>query len=115
MLENLRLAVRSQLGFTSLRLPSSGRHGSLWRGLFWSSRSRRSGSLPLVSADPPHPPQEGGGARAEEPSPPSPVGAEGGALSLLPRKAPPPGAVEAVVSVVTEPAPPPQFKLHPGR
>ncbi|CAL8374079.1 unnamed protein product [Boreogadus saida] len=107
VLENLRLAVRSQLGFTSLRLPSSGRHGSLWRGLFWSSRSRRSGSLPLVSADPPHPPQEGGGARAEEPSPPSPAGAEGGALSLLPRKAPPPGAVEAVVSVVTEPAPPP--------
>ncbi|KAF3833405.1 hypothetical protein F7725_024609 [Dissostichus mawsoni] len=51
VLENLRLAVRSQLGFTSLRLPSSGRHSNLWRRLFTFPRSRRSGSLALVSAD----------------------------------------------------------------
>ncbi|KAJ3609696.1 hypothetical protein NHX12_024207 [Muraenolepis orangiensis] len=105
VLENLRLAVRSQLGFTSLRLPSSGRHSNLWRGLFWSSRSRRSGSLPLVSS----PPQEG----SEDPPPPSPAGAEGGTLSLLPRKAPPPGAVEATVSVVTENPPPPPLPPPP--
>ncbi|KAM9824295.1 low-density lipoprotein receptor-related protein 12 [Neosynchiropus ocellatus] len=52
VLENLRLAVRSQLGFTSLRLPSSGRRGSshtLWPRLF--SRSRRPTPLALVSAD----------------------------------------------------------------
>ncbi|KAF3833403.1 hypothetical protein F7725_024607 [Dissostichus mawsoni] len=42
---------RSQLGFTSLRLPSSGRHSNLWRRLFTFPRSRRSGSLALVSAD----------------------------------------------------------------
>uniref|UniRef100_A0A3Q3DLK4 Low density lipoprotein receptor-related protein 12 n=1 Tax=Hippocampus comes TaxID=109280 RepID=A0A3Q3DLK4_HIPCM len=47
VLENLRLAVRSQLGFTSLGLPSAGRRGNLWRGLFNFSRSRRSGSLAL--------------------------------------------------------------------
>ncbi|KAG2465194.1 LRP12 protein, partial [Polypterus senegalus] len=51
VLENLRLAVRSQLGFTSIRLPSAGRSSSIWRRLFNFARSRSSGSLALVSAD----------------------------------------------------------------
>ncbi|KAL2080118.1 hypothetical protein ACEWY4_023911 [Coilia grayii] len=51
VLENLRLAVRSQLGFTSIRLPTSGRHRNIWRRLFNFTRSRRSGSLALVSAE----------------------------------------------------------------
>ncbi|XP_061905266.1 low-density lipoprotein receptor-related protein 12-like [Entelurus aequoreus] len=51
VLENLRLAVRSQLGFTTLRLPSACRHSNLWRSIFNFSRSRQSASLALVSAD----------------------------------------------------------------
>ena len=45
------MAVRSQLGFTSIRLPTSGRHRNIWRRLFNFTRSRRSGSLALVSAE----------------------------------------------------------------
>lgn len=42
--------MRSQLGFTSIRLPTSGRHRNILRRLFNFTRSRRSGSLALVSA-----------------------------------------------------------------
>lgn len=51
VLENLRLAVRSQLGFTSIRLPMGGRSSTLWNRIFSFARSRHSGSLALVSAD----------------------------------------------------------------
>ena len=114
VLENLRLAVRSQLGFTSLRLPSSGRHGNLWRRLFTFSRSRRSGSLALVSADLDDSAGTGstGSSGSDLVSPDSDdtdtesergrergVGAMGGPVAPLPQKAPPPSAVEAVVSL----------------
>ncbi|CAN9503559.1 unnamed protein product [Ophioblennius macclurei] len=120
VLENLRLAVRSQLGFTSLRLPSSGRHSNLWRRLFSFSRSRRSGSLALVSAD-----LEDGAGTGTTGSPGSDLlspdsddtdtegervqergvgggggGAAGGPVSPLPQKVPPPSTVEAVASVM---------------
>lgn len=114
VLENLRLAVRSQLGFTSLRLPSSGRHSNLWRRLFSFSRSRRSGSLALVSAD-----LEDGAGSGGTGSPGSDLlspdsddtdtegervrergGAAGGPVSPLPQKVPPPSTVEAVASVM---------------
>lgn len=116
VLENLRLAVRSQLGFTSLRLPSSGRHSNLWRRLFTFSRSRRSGSLALVSADledsagtgstgssgsdllsPDSDDTDTEGERGRERG----VGAVGGSVAPLPQKTPPSTAVEAVVSVTT--------------
>ncbi|XP_071370494.1 low-density lipoprotein receptor-related protein 12 [Centroberyx affinis] len=121
VLENLRLAVRSQLGFTSLRLPSSGRHSNLWRRLFTFSRSRRSGSLALVSADP----EDGAGTGSTGSSGSSGSdlltpdsddtdtegergrererggGAVGGPVAPLPQKTPPSSAVEAVVSVTT--------------
>lgn len=116
VLENLRLAVRSQLGFTSLRLPSSGRHSNLWRRLFTLSRSRRSGSLALVSADledsagtgstgssgsdllsPDSDDTDTEGERGRERG----VGAVGGSVAPLPHKTPPSTAVEAVVSVTT--------------
>lgn len=119
VLENLRLAVRSQLCFTSLRLPSSGRHSNLWRRLFTLSRSRRSGSLALVSADleesggtgstgssgsdmlsPDSDDTDTEGERGREPG----VGAVGGSVSPLPQKTPPSNAVEAVVSVTTSAA-----------
>ncbi|XP_078123745.1 low-density lipoprotein receptor-related protein 12 [Sander vitreus] len=122
VLENLRLAVRSQLGFTSLRLPSSGRHSNLWRRLFTFSRSRRSGSLALVSAD-----LEDAAGTASGGSDPSPdsddtdaegerggggggggAGAVGGPVAPLPHKTPPSSAVEAVVSVTASaPSPTP--------
>ncbi|XP_036394823.1 low-density lipoprotein receptor-related protein 12-like [Megalops cyprinoides] len=118
VLENLRLAVRSQLGFTSIRLPSSGRRGTIWRRLFNFTRSRCTGSLALVSADT----EEGVGAasvvgevdrsgarrgllpldsddtdvegdRRDVP------GAVGGGVTALPQKTPPASAVEAIVSV----------------
>ena len=116
VLENLRLAVRSQLGFTSLRLPSSSRHSNLWRRLFTFSRSRRSGSLALVSADledsagtgstgssgsdllsPDSDDTDTEGERGRERG----VGAVGGSVAPLPQKTPPPTAVEAVVSMTT--------------
>uniref|UniRef100_A0A667XJ00 Low density lipoprotein receptor-related protein 12 n=1 Tax=Myripristis murdjan TaxID=586833 RepID=A0A667XJ00_9TELE len=121
VLENLRLAVRSQLGFTSLRLPSSGRHSNLWRRLFTFSRSRRSGSLALVSADPEDGTGSGstgssGSSGSDLLSPDSDDtdtegergrererggGAVGGPVAPLPQKTPPSSAVEAVVSVTT--------------
>ncbi|XP_055991180.1 low-density lipoprotein receptor-related protein 12 [Sorex fumeus] len=51
VLENLRLAVRTQLGFTSIRLPMGGRSSNIWNRIFNFARSRHSGSLALVSAD----------------------------------------------------------------
>lgn len=111
VLENLRLAVRSQLGFTSLRLPSSGRHSNLWRRLFTFSRSRRSGSLALVSADLEDSGGTGstGSSGSDLLSPDSDdtdteaergrergVGAVGGPVAPLPQKTPPTTAVEAV-------------------
>lgn len=114
VLENLRLAVRSQLGFTSLRLPYSGRHSNLWRRLFTFSRSRRSGSLALVSADLDDSTGSGstGSSGSDLLSPDSDdtdtesergrergVGAVCGPVAPLPHKTPPPAAVEAVVSL----------------
>lgn len=43
--------MRSQLGFTSIRLPMAGRSSNLWNRIFNFARSRHSGSLALVSAD----------------------------------------------------------------
>lgn len=119
VLENLRLAVRSQLGFTSIRLPSSARQSTLWRRLF-TSRSRRSGSLALVSADledsagsgstsssgsdllsPDSDDTDTEGERGRERG----VGAVGGTVAPLPQKTPPSSAVEAVVSVTTSATP----------
>lgn len=104
--------MRSQLGFTSIRLPSSGRHRNLWRRLFTFSRSRRSGSLALVSADLEDSSGTGstGSSGSDLLSPDSDdtdtegergrgVGAVGGPVAPLPHKTPPPSAVEAVVSV----------------
>lgn len=125
VLENLRLAVRSQLGFTSIRLPTSGRRSNIWRRLFNFTRSRRSGSLALVSADA----EEGAGSSAAQREPERtgtlrgllPVdsddtdtesdrrdvpGAVGGLAAPLPQKTPPASAVEAIVSVSASSAPP---------
>uniref|UniRef100_A0A8C8DCB4 Low density lipoprotein receptor-related protein 12 n=1 Tax=Oryzias sinensis TaxID=183150 RepID=A0A8C8DCB4_9TELE len=117
VLENLRLAVRSQLGFTSLRLPYSGRHSNLWRRLFTFSRSRRSGSLALVSADLDDSTGSGstGSSGSDLLSPDSDdtdtesergrergVGAVCGPVAPLPHKTPPPAAVEAVVSLAVQ-------------
>ncbi|XP_061615948.1 low-density lipoprotein receptor-related protein 12 isoform X2 [Phyllopteryx taeniolatus] len=109
VLENLRLAVRSQLGFTSLRLPSAGRHGNLWRSLFNFSRSRQSGSLAVVSADP----EDSGGTASSASDLLSPdsddtdtesergrdrgVGAAGGPVAPLRQKTPPASSVVAAV------------------
>lgn len=122
VLENLRLAVRSQLGFTSLRLPSSGRRSNLWRRLFNFSRSRRSGSLALVSADLEDSAGTGstGSSGSDLLSPDSDdtdtegergrgISAVGGPVAPLPQKTPPPSAVEAVLSVT------PSVTLTSGR
>uniref|UniRef100_A0A3Q2PR78 Low density lipoprotein receptor-related protein 12 n=1 Tax=Fundulus heteroclitus TaxID=8078 RepID=A0A3Q2PR78_FUNHE len=130
VLENLRLAVRSQLGFTSIRLPSSGRHRNLWRRLFTFSRSRRSGSLALVSADledssgtgstgssgsdllsPDSDDTDTEGERGRERG----VGAVGGPVAPLPHKTPPPSAVEAVVSVAASVTSTPSRDQHRDR
>ncbi|KAJ8000273.1 hypothetical protein DPEC_G00203130 [Dallia pectoralis] len=121
VLENLRLAVRSQLGFTSIRLPTSGRHSNLWRRLFSFTHLRRSGSLALVSADT-EDNASGTGGPAREPNRTGlhrgllPLdsddtdteserrdtpGAVGGLVSPLPVKVPLASAVEAIVSVAT--------------
>ncbi|XP_061110701.1 low-density lipoprotein receptor-related protein 12 [Conger conger] len=127
VLENLRLAVRSQLGFTSIRLPTSGRRSNIWRRLFNFTRSRRSGSLALVSADA----EEGGAGSSGAQREPErtgalrgllpvdsddtdteserrdvPGGAVGGLAAPLPQKTPPASAVEAIVSVSASSAPP---------
>ncbi|CAB1333723.1 unnamed protein product [Coregonus sp. 'balchen'] len=124
VLENLRLAVRSQLGFTSIHLPTSGRHSNIWRRLFNFTRSRRSGSLALVSADGEDnsTSRGNGGCSAREPDRTGPhrgllpldsddtdteserrdvPGAVGGLVAPLPVKTPPATAVEVIVSVST--------------
>ncbi|XP_034016613.1 low-density lipoprotein receptor-related protein 12 [Thalassophryne amazonica] len=116
VLENLRIAVRSQLGFTSLRLPSSTRHSNLWRRLLSFSRSQRPGSLALVSGDPEDSMGTGSaGSHISDPLTPDSddtdtesergrergVGAVGGPVASLSQKAPPLSAVEAIVSVTT--------------
>ncbi|KAI7798420.1 low-density lipoprotein receptor-related protein 12 [Triplophysa rosa] len=127
VLENLRLAVRSQLGFTSIRLPTTGRHGNIWRRLFNFTRSRRSGALALVSADTEEGDVGSGSAReperlgshrgllpldsddtdteSEHHSRRDVAGAVGGLMSPLPLKTPPTSAVEAIVSVSASSAP----------
>ncbi|XP_051992305.1 low-density lipoprotein receptor-related protein 12-like isoform X2 [Xyrauchen texanus] len=127
VLENLRLAVRSQLGFTSIRLPTTGRHGNIWRRLFNFTRSRRSGSLALVSADTEEGPAGSSTARETErlsshrgllpldsedtdtesqrhPHRDIP-GAVGGLMAPLSQKTPPTTVVEAIVSVSASSAP----------
>uniref|UniRef100_A0A8C5G185 Low-density lipoprotein receptor-related protein 12-like n=1 Tax=Gouania willdenowi TaxID=441366 RepID=A0A8C5G185_GOUWI len=108
VLDNLRLAVRSQLGFSILsssghhgNLPSSGRHGNVWRRLFTFSRSQRSGSLALVSAD-----VEGSTGSASVSTTADDMDSEGergrglGAVGGMEQhKAPPTSAIEAVVTV----------------
>lgn len=116
VLENLRLAVRSQLGFASIRLPGSGRHRNFWRRLFSFTRSR---SPVLVPADA----EEGAGGEpgAREPERAGPhrgllrldsddavgnrrdaPGAAGGPVTALARKTPPTSAVEAVAPASRE-------------
>ncbi|XP_064409957.1 low-density lipoprotein receptor-related protein 12 isoform X2 [Latimeria chalumnae] len=116
VLENLRLAVRSQLGFTSIRFPTSGRSSNIWSRIFNFTRSRHSGSLALVSAD-------GGESVADQGTTREPErsgvhrsllaiesddtdtesdrrdipGAVGGVVAPLPQKTPPASAVEVVV------------------
>ncbi|KAB5517702.1 hypothetical protein PHYPO_G00170260 [Pangasianodon hypophthalmus] len=115
VLENLRLAVRSQLGFTSIRLPSSGRHGNVWRRLFNFTRSRHSASLALVSSGAGVESDSGSGANGvgssahiserldSDDSESEQQGAVGGAsASLLPHKTPP---AATVVSVSASAAP----------
>lgn len=109
MLENLRLAVRSQLGFTSIRLPSSGRHSNVWRRLFNFTRSRRSASLALVSSGAGVESDSGSGANGvgssahiserldSDDSESEQQGAVGGAsASLLPHKTPPAATIVSV-------------------
>ncbi|XP_051926079.1 low-density lipoprotein receptor-related protein 12 [Hippocampus zosterae] len=114
VLENLRVAVRSRLGFASLRLPSAGRRGHSWRSLFDFSRSGRSGSLALVSAEP----EDGGGASSSAREPPSPdsddaeserdeergVGAVGGPVRALPQKTPAAGSAPTAEPSANPPA-----------
>ncbi|XP_061086687.1 low-density lipoprotein receptor-related protein 12-like [Conger conger] len=111
VLENLRIAVRSQLGFASIRLPGAGRRANIWRRLFSFTRSRCAGSLALVSADA----EEGGAPGTREPERAGPhrgllpldsdsgsgerrdvPGASAGPVSALSQKVPLTAAVEAV-------------------
>ncbi|XP_077600212.1 low-density lipoprotein receptor-related protein 12 [Stigmatopora nigra] len=119
VLENLRLAVRSQLGFASLRLPSTGRRGNLWRSIFNFSRSRRSGSLALVSADLEDGAANGGSTTdllspdSDDTDTESERGRECGAAAAgpvapLPRKTPPASSVETAVPAPSDPSPGPR-------
>ncbi|XP_033849753.3 low-density lipoprotein receptor-related protein 12-like isoform X2 [Acipenser ruthenus] len=117
VLENLRLAVRSQLGFTSIRLPMSGRSRNIWRRLFNFTGSQRTGSLALVSGDAEDGTAENCTAREPErtgahtslhPFDSDDTDAEserrdvpvafGGVSALLPQKTPPTTAVEVTVA-----------------
>ncbi|KAF5915220.1 hypothetical protein HPG69_011683 [Diceros bicornis minor] len=111
-----RLAVRSQLGFTSIRLPMAGRSSNIWNRIFNFARSRHSGSLALVSADG----DEVGPSQSTSREPErnhthrslfsvesddtdtenerrDTAGASGGVAAPLPQKVPPITAVEATV------------------
>ncbi|XP_028621888.1 low-density lipoprotein receptor-related protein 12 isoform X1 [Grammomys surdaster] len=116
VLENLRLAVRSQLGFTSIRLPMTGRSSNIWNRIFNFARSRHSGSLALVSGDGDEAVPRQSSSREAERSHPhrslfsvesddtdtenerrDTAGASGGVAAPLPQKVPPTTAVEATV------------------
>ncbi|XP_034372386.1 low-density lipoprotein receptor-related protein 12 isoform X1 [Arvicanthis niloticus] len=116
VLENLRLAVRSQLGFTSIRLPMTGRSSNIWNRIFNFARSRHSGSLALVSGDGDEAVPRQSSSRETERSHPhrslfsvesddtdtenerrDTAGASGGVAAPLPQKVPPATAVEATV------------------
>lgn len=117
VLENLRLAVRSQLGLASVRSSTSNRRpNNLWSRVFRFARSRNSASLALVSTD-------GVGVSGEQTTTREPErsslhrglltleaddadtdserrdvpGAVGGVVAPLPQKAAPTSAVEAVL------------------
>lgn len=116
VLENLRLAVRSQLGFTSIRLPIAGRSSNILNRIFNFARSRHSGSLALVSADGDDVvASQSTGREAERNSTHRSLfsvesddtdtenerrdtaGAVGGVAASLPQKVPPATAIEATV------------------
>ncbi|XP_072266847.1 low-density lipoprotein receptor-related protein 12 isoform X1 [Pyxicephalus adspersus] len=115
VLENLRLAVRSQLGFTSIRLPITRRSSNIWNRIYNFVRSRSSGSLALASADGDSSSSRGssrddrGGTHRGLFSVESDdndgdhdrrdaQGAVGGVAAPLPQKTPPASAVEASVN-----------------
>ncbi|NXM00120.1 LRP12 protein, partial [Tyrannus savana] len=115
VLENLRLAVRSQLGFTSIRLPIAGRSSNIWNRIFNFARSRHSGSLALVSADGDDVANQSTSRETErnnthrslfsvesddtdtENERRDTAGAVGGVAATLPQKVPPATAIEATV------------------
>uniref|UniRef100_A0A1U7QQR9 low-density lipoprotein receptor-related protein 12 isoform X1 n=1 Tax=Mesocricetus auratus TaxID=10036 RepID=A0A1U7QQR9_MESAU len=134
VLENLRLAVRSQLGFTSIRLPMTGRSSSIWNRIFNFARSRHSGSLALVSADGDEVVPSQSGSRETERSHlhrglfsvesddtdtenerRDPAGAAGGVAAPLPQKVPPTAAVEAPVGTGGAPSVAAQSSRGGGR
>ncbi|XP_051879939.1 low-density lipoprotein receptor-related protein 12 isoform X1 [Pristis pectinata] len=114
ILENLRLAVRSQLGLTSIRSTTSSSRSNLWNRIFSFTRSRNSGSLALVSTDGDDPTGEQNVTReseslhrrlltfesddADRDSERRDVpGAVGGVVAPLPQKVAPTTAVEVVI------------------
>ncbi|XP_072119061.1 low-density lipoprotein receptor-related protein 12 isoform X1 [Mobula birostris] len=114
ILENLRLAVRSQLGLTSIRSSASSSRSNLWNRIFSFTRSRNSGSLALVSTDRDDPTGEQNVTReseslhrrlmtfesddADRDSERRDIpGAVGGLVVPLPQKVAPTAAVEVVV------------------
>ncbi|KAE8599448.1 hypothetical protein XENTR_v10017189 [Xenopus tropicalis] len=115
VLENLRLAVRSQLGFTSIRLPIAGRSSNIWNRIFNFVRSSNSSSLALVSTDGDNGASQSTGRDGDRSSSHrgrhsvesdtdtenerrDTQGAVGGVVASLPRKTPPVAAVEATVN-----------------
>ncbi|OCT74948.1 low-density lipoprotein receptor-related protein 12 [Xenopus laevis] len=113
VLENLRLAVRSQLGFTSIRLPIAGRSSNTWNRIFNFVRSRNPSSVAMVSTDGESAASQSTGRDGERSSSHrgglfsvetdndtenerrETQGAVGGVVASLPRKTPPVAAVEA--------------------
>ncbi|PIO14858.1 hypothetical protein AB205_0015220, partial [Aquarana catesbeiana] len=110
-----RLAVRSQLGFTSIRLPITRRSSNIWNRIYNFVRSRSPGSLALASADGESSSSRGssrddrGGTHRGPFSVESEdndgdhdrrdaQGAVGGVAAPLPQKTPPASAVEASVN-----------------
>ncbi|KAM5157776.1 low-density lipoprotein receptor-related protein 12 [Mantella aurantiaca] len=115
VLENLRLAVRSQLGFTSIRLPITRRSSNIWNRIYNFVRSRSSGSLALASADGDSSSSRGSGRDDRggnhrglfsvesddhdgDHERRDAQGAVGGVAAPLPQKTPPASAVEASVN-----------------
>ncbi|XP_073446271.1 low-density lipoprotein receptor-related protein 12 isoform X2 [Dendrobates tinctorius] len=116
VLENLRIAVRSQLGFTSIRLPIAGRSSNIWNRIYNFVRSRNSGSLSLASTSGDGSTSQGANREGDrgtsnrglfsvesedtdvENERRDAQGAVGGVAAPLPQKTPPASAVEATVS-----------------